>query len=108
MCYTIIIKGREKHSKGKQKQLRAQKRIWRLALKISKKFEIPLDKLQKYDIIKIQKRKEITSMKSNDMITYKLSNGVTITATRAYINQLRREQADRAREIAAKNAPPKR
>lgn len=46
-------------------------------------------------------------MKSNDMVTYKLSNGVTITATRAYINQLRREQADRAREIAVKTAPQK-
>lgn len=46
-------------------------------------------------------------MKSNDMITYTLANGITITATRAYINQLRREQADRAREIAAKSAASK-
>lgn len=41
-------------------------------------------------------------MKSNDTITYTMLNGITITASREYINQLRREQADRAREIAAK------
>lgn len=41
-------------------------------------------------------------MKNNDTITYTLTNGITITASRDYINQLRKEQADRAREIAAK------
>ena len=37
-----------------------------------------------------------------EMITYTLSSGITITASREYINQLRKEQADRAREIAAR------
>ena len=41
-------------------------------------------------------------MKSNDTVTYTMLNGITITASREYVNQLRREQADRAREIAAK------
>ena len=40
-------------------------------------------------------------MKNNDTITYTLTNGITITASRDYINQLRKEQAERAREIAA-------
>lgn len=39
-------------------------------------------------------------MKSNDTVTYTMLNGITIS--REYVNQLRREQADRAREIAAK------
>ena len=41
-------------------------------------------------------------MKNNDTITYTLTNGITITASREYVNQLRKEQAERAREIAAK------
>ena len=41
-------------------------------------------------------------MKSNDTVTYTMLNGITITASREYVNQLRREQADRAREIATK------
>ena len=41
-------------------------------------------------------------MKKNDTVTYTLAGGITITASREVINQLRREQADRAREIAAK------
>lgn len=41
-------------------------------------------------------------MKKNDTVTYTMASGITITASREVINQLRREQADRAREIAAK------
>lgn len=41
-------------------------------------------------------------MKNNDTTTYTLTNGITITASREYINQLRKEQAERAREIATK------
>lgn len=41
-------------------------------------------------------------MKKNDTVTYTFANGITITASREYINQLRKEQADRAREIASK------
>lgn len=41
-------------------------------------------------------------MKKNDTTTYTLTNGITITASREYIDQLRKEQAERAREIVAK------
>jgi len=41
-------------------------------------------------------------MKNNDTTTYTLTNGITITASREYINQLRKEQAERAREIVTK------
>lgn len=41
-------------------------------------------------------------MKKNDTVTYTIAGGITITASREYVNQLRKEQADRAREIAAK------
>ena len=41
-------------------------------------------------------------MKNNDTIIYTLTNGITVTANREYINQLRKEQAEKAREIAAK------
>lgn len=37
-----------------------------------------------------------------EMISYTLSSGITITASREFINQLRKEQADKAREIAAR------
>lgn len=40
-------------------------------------------------------------MKNNNTVTYTLTNGITITASREYVNQLRKEQAERAREIAA-------
>ena len=39
---------------------------------------------------------------ANDMISYTLSSGITVTASREYINQLRKEQAERARELAAR------
>lgn len=41
-------------------------------------------------------------MKTNDTVTYTMLNGITITASREYVNQLRKEQSDMAREIAAK------
>lgn len=37
-----------------------------------------------------------------EMISYTLSSGITITASREFINQLRKEQAEKAREIAAR------
>lgn len=41
-------------------------------------------------------------MKKNDTVTYTLCSGITITASREVVNKLRREQADYARELAAK------
>ena len=41
-------------------------------------------------------------MKFSDTTTYTMLNGITITASREIINQLRKEQAERARELAAK------
>lgn len=41
-------------------------------------------------------------MKANNTVTYTMLNGITITAGREVINQLRKEQAERARELAAK------
>jgi hypothetical protein len=43
-------------------------------------------------------------MKTNDTVTYTMLNGITITASREVIDQLRKEQAERARELAAKRS----
>ena len=45
-----------------------------------------------------------TTPNTTEMVTYTIADGITVTASPAFIQQLREEQAERARRIAAKNA----
>lgn len=53
---------------------------------------------------KPKNQKGSVPMKTNDTVTYTMLNGITITAHREVIDQLRKEQAERARELAAKRS----